>query len=205
MGNSVYNSVEPDGRNPRHTLLSSSLHLAHTVPSPSSCAMLGLLFWLALLFHQGRLILPKLTQRMKLALFVWLGGKAMRKQPKCEHSLETPEQFQTYKYITPKTWFISFLDQIRTWCISGLSNKAVNRIISSFIVATGPYFPRDPWYHYVWKSHLCVGWWAVRNTQLLQSEMGQLHGDPSQRRLCPRESLPIACSAPFILTQDSGD
>lgn len=37
-------------------------------------------------------------------MFIWLGEKAMRKQSKCEHSLETPEQFQTYKYVTLKTW-----------------------------------------------------------------------------------------------------
>lgn len=75
------------------------------------------------------------------------------------------EQFQAYKHITLKTCFV-FLDKVRTWCISGLSNKTVNGIISGFVVTTSPYFPRDPRCHYIWKSLRWVGWWAVRNTRL---------------------------------------
>lgn len=195
---SVRYCLEPEGRNLRHTplssLLSSWIHLAQTVPSSQSRVTLGLLFWPALFFHWGRVILPKLTQRMKLPMFIWLGGKAT----KCEHSLETPQQFQAYKYITLKTWFIfiSFLDKVRIWCISGLSNKTTG-IISGFMVTTGPYFPRDPWYHCISKSHRWVGWWAVRNTRLFQSEMGQLHWDHSQRIPSSAPGKPSPLRAPL--------
>lgn len=138
-------------------------------------------------FASGEMHQTTVTQGMEPRVFILLGETAMRKQTNCEHSRETPEQFQTYKHITCKTCFISLLDEVRSQCISGLSHKTVNGFISSFMLTTGPCFPRDPQYRYIWKSHCCVGLWAVRNTGPLSKWDG-----PTALRSQPKEVLPQA-------------
>lgn len=209
--------LEPDGENLWHPLqppaavwthlaqaLPSFPRLYHSGPFALTCTAPSLgqhdTAQVRLHFTSGVMHQTTVTQGMEPPVVILLGETAMRKQTNCEHSLETPEEFQTYKHITCKTCFISLLDEARSQCISGLSNKTVNGLISSFMLTTGPCFPRDSQYHYIWKSHRWVGLRAVRNTGPLSKRDG-----PTALRSHPKEVLPQAIAPHCMLCSVHAD
>lgn len=91
------------------SLLSSQIHPAQRVPPSQELCPPGSFVWTRASLSLGQGDTAQSDPGNEACVYLtW--SESPEKTVQMQDSRETPEQFQAYKYVTLKTWFVSFLE-----------------------------------------------------------------------------------------------